>query len=59
MVDECGHGRVCDCRVIEVLSDHLPLPHGALARLRWVWIEFAHFFASRSSIILKSPRPFG
>lgn len=22
MVIECNHGRVCDCRVIEVLSDH-------------------------------------
>ncbi|MFZ5672785.1 MAG: MerR family transcriptional regulator [Pseudomonadota bacterium] len=22
MVSECGHGRVSDCRVIEVLSDH-------------------------------------
>jgi DNA-binding transcriptional MerR regulator len=22
MVQECGHGRVCHCRVIEVLSDH-------------------------------------
>lgn len=22
MVDECLHGRVCDCRVIEVLGDH-------------------------------------
>jgi DNA-binding transcriptional MerR regulator len=22
MVAECGHGRVCDCRVIEVLNDH-------------------------------------
>ncbi len=22
MVVECGHGRVCDCRVIEVLSNH-------------------------------------
>jgi len=22
MVSECGHGRVCNCRVIEVLSDH-------------------------------------
>lgn len=22
MVGECQHGRVCDCRVIEVLSDH-------------------------------------
>ena len=22
MVDECGHGRICECRVIEVLADH-------------------------------------
>jgi DNA-binding transcriptional MerR regulator len=22
MVDECQHGRMCDCRVIEVLADH-------------------------------------
>jgi DNA-binding transcriptional MerR regulator len=22
MIDECGHGRVCDCRIIEVLADH-------------------------------------
>jgi DNA-binding transcriptional MerR regulator len=22
MVAECGHGRVCDCRVIQVLADH-------------------------------------
>ncbi len=22
MIDECGHGRVCDCRIIEALSDH-------------------------------------
>lgn len=22
MVEECGHGRVCECRVIEVLADH-------------------------------------
>lgn len=22
MVDDCGHGRVCNCRVIEVLADH-------------------------------------
>lgn len=22
MVDECGHGRICDCRIIEVLADH-------------------------------------
>jgi DNA-binding transcriptional MerR regulator len=22
MVDECGHGHICDCRIIEVLADH-------------------------------------
>lgn len=22
MIDECGHGRVCDCRIIEALADH-------------------------------------
>lgn len=22
MVDECGHNRVCDCRIIEALADH-------------------------------------
>jgi len=22
MISECGHGRVCDCRIIEVLADH-------------------------------------
>lgn len=22
MVDECGHGRVCDCRIVEVIADH-------------------------------------
>lgn len=22
MVAECGHGRVCDCRIIEALADH-------------------------------------
>ncbi len=22
MVEECGHGRMCDCRVIETLADH-------------------------------------
>lgn len=22
MVDECQHGRICDCRIIEVLADH-------------------------------------
>jgi Cu(I)-responsive transcriptional regulator len=27
MVDECGHGRVCDCRVIQVLADHAQCAH--------------------------------
>lgn len=22
MIEECGHGRVCDCRIIEALADH-------------------------------------
>lgn len=22
MIEECGHGRICDCRIIEVLADH-------------------------------------
>lgn len=22
MIEECGHGRVCDCRIIEVLANH-------------------------------------
>jgi DNA-binding transcriptional MerR regulator len=22
MVDECGHGHVCECRIIEVIADH-------------------------------------
>lgn len=22
MIDECGRGRICDCRIIEVLGDH-------------------------------------
>lgn len=22
MIDECGHGRICDCRIIEALADH-------------------------------------
>jgi len=22
MIDECGHGHVCDCRIIEALADH-------------------------------------
>jgi DNA-binding transcriptional MerR regulator len=27
MVSECGHGRVCDCRVIQVLADHAQCAH--------------------------------
>jgi Cu(I)-responsive transcriptional regulator len=27
MVHECGHGRVCDCRVIQVLADHAHCAH--------------------------------
>ena len=27
MVHECGHGRVCDCRVIQVLADHAQCAH--------------------------------
>src|SRR3954451_17467411 len=30
MVDECGHGRVCECRVIEVLADHSRCEHNHL-----------------------------
>lgn len=22
MVDECGHGRICECRIVEIISDH-------------------------------------
>ena len=22
MIDECGHGRICDCRIIDALADH-------------------------------------
>jgi hypothetical protein len=22
MVDECGHGRICECRIVEVIADH-------------------------------------
>jgi hypothetical protein len=22
MVDECGHGRICECRIVEVIGDH-------------------------------------
>ncbi|MGE0652363.1 MAG: MerR family DNA-binding protein [Alphaproteobacteria bacterium] len=28
MVDECGHGHICDCRVIEVLADDKPAAQG-------------------------------
>ena len=28
MVDECGHGRMCECRVIQVLADHRHCQHG-------------------------------
>jgi DNA-binding transcriptional MerR regulator len=27
MVHECGHGRVCDCRIIEVIADHTQCEH--------------------------------
>ncbi|MCK5931685.1 DNA-binding transcriptional regulator, MerR family [Fulvimarina manganoxydans] len=27
MIDECGHGRVCDCRVIQTLADHAHCQH--------------------------------
>jgi DNA-binding transcriptional MerR regulator len=30
MVDACGHGRVCECRVIEVLADHSRCEHNHL-----------------------------
>jgi hypothetical protein len=30
MVDECGHGRVGECRVIEVLADHSRCEHNHL-----------------------------
>lgn len=29
MVDECGHGRICDCRVIQILGDHGQCRHDA------------------------------
>ncbi|MCX5514402.1 MerR family transcriptional regulator [Kaistia algarum] len=29
MVDECGHGRICDCRVIQILGDHAQCQHEA------------------------------
>jgi DNA-binding transcriptional MerR regulator len=27
MVSECGHGRVCECRIIEVIADHTQCEH--------------------------------
>lgn len=27
MIDECRHGRVCECRVIQVLADHRQCAH--------------------------------
>ena len=27
MVGECGHGRVCECRIIEVIADHTQCEH--------------------------------
>jgi DNA-binding transcriptional MerR regulator len=35
MVEECGHGRICDCRIIEVLADHglCESEHGQRERL--------------------------
>jgi DNA-binding transcriptional MerR regulator len=27
MVEECGHGRICECRVIQVLADHAQCRH--------------------------------
>jgi DNA-binding transcriptional MerR regulator len=32
MIEECGHGRMCDCRVIEVLADHGKCLHEHRAR---------------------------
>ena len=29
MIDECGHGRVCECRIIEVIADHGECEHEA------------------------------
>ena len=33
MVNECSHGKVCDCRVIEILADHekCSTDHGRMA----------------------------
>lgn len=27
MVDECGHGQICECRVIQILADHDKCQH--------------------------------
>ena len=27
MVDECGHGRICECRIVEVIGDHAQCEH--------------------------------
>lgn len=29
MVDECGHGRICECRIVEVIGDHGQCEHDA------------------------------
>ena len=29
MVDECGHGRICECRIVEVIGDHGQCSHDA------------------------------
>lgn len=31
MIDECEHGRVCDCRVIQTLADHAQCQHHRIA----------------------------
>ena len=28
MVSECGHGRICECRIVEVIADHGQCRHG-------------------------------
>lgn len=36
MVDECGHGRICECRIVEVIADHGQCQHdhpGATGRI--------------------------
>lgn len=29
MVEECGHGRICECRILEVIGDHGQCGHEA------------------------------